>query len=516
MAEAGFLIGLDYGSESARGVLVNAATAELVAEAVHRYRHGIMRSSLPNGAPLPPGWALQDAADYLEAADALLALGRGRRIYGIGVGFTASSPLPAASDGSPLSAALPQEPHAYVKLWKHHAAQPWADRINARGGAYLKNFGGKVSSEWLLPKAAQLAEEAPDVWAQASRFIEAGDWLVWRLTGRETRSADFAAYKAQYSLEGGYPAGAAPGLPPKLSPPVPVGRPAGVLAKRLCEQSGILGEPVVAVAAIDSHVMAPAVGAAEPGVFVGALGTSAAYLLLDNQARPLPPGIEGVARDGVIPGLWCYEAGQPAFGDVLDWFMRTFASGAPIEEGFARFDAEIRNQPLGHPGLIALDWWNGSRAPIADSLLSGLLIGLTLNTTPADIYRALIESLCFGARSIMESLVTAGVPIERILFASGVAERSHLIMQIMADVLGRPVEAPQIRHAAAIGAAIHGAVAAGVVPDFASGATRYGAREFVRFTPSADRVPVHDRLFRQYQTLAADQHIRSSMHGLRD
>jgi L-ribulokinase len=516
MAEAGFLIGLDYGSESARAVLVNTATAELVAEAVHRYRHGVMTSSLPNGAPLPAAWALQDAADYLEAAEALLALGRGRRIYGIGVGFTASSPMPATDDGWPLSVALPREPHAYVKLWKHHAAQPWADRINARGGAYLKNFGGKVSSEWLLPKAAQLAEEAPEVWARASRFIEAGDWLVWRLTGHEIRSADFAAYKAQYSLEDGYPGDTAPGLLPKLSSPVPVGRPAGVLAKRWRDQSGILGEPMVAVAAIDSHVMAPAVGATEAGMFVGALGTSAAYLLLDDEARPLPPGIEGVARDGVIPGLWCYEAGQPAFGDVLHWFVRMFASGAPVEEGFARFDEELRNQPLGHPALLALDWWNGSRAPVADSLLSGLLVGLTLNTTPADIYRALIESLCFGARAITERLATGGAPINRVLFASGISERNPLIMQILADVLGRPVEAPQIHHAAAIGAAIHGAVAAGVVPDFASGAKQYGAREFVRFMPSADRARVYDRLFRQYQTLVADQHIRRSMHLLRE
>jgi L-ribulokinase len=516
MTEASFLIGLDYGSESARGVLVNAVTAELVAEAIHPYRHGIMASALPNGLSLPPAWALQDAADYLEAAETLLALGRGRRIDGIGVGFTASSPMPATEDGLPLSAALPREPHAYVKLWKHHAAQPWADRVNALGGAYLKNFGGKVSSEWLLPKAAQLAEEAPDVWARASRFIEAGDWLVWRLTGHEMRSADFAAYKAQYSIEGGYPADVAPDLLPKLSLPVPVGRPAGVLTKQWRERCGILGEPAVAVAAIDSHVMAPAVGATEAGVFVGALGTSAAYLLLDDEARPLPSGIEGVARDGVIPGLWCYEAGQPAFGDVLHWFMRLFAAGVAIEESFARFDAEIRNQLLGQPALLALDWWNGSRAPVADSLLSGLLVGLTLDTTPADIYRALIESLCFGARNIMESLVAGGAPIKRILFASGVSERSPLIMQILADVLGRPVEVPQIHHAAAIGAAIHGAVAAGVVPDFSSGARRYGAREFVRFLPSADRIPVYDRLFRQYQTLVADQHIRCSMHGLRE
>ena len=198
-------------------MLLDAWTGELLDEATHPYRHGIMTASLPGGEPLPSNWALQDASDYVEAAEALLAaLGRGRAVKGIGVGFTASSPMPATESGTPLSSEHPQEPHAYVKLWKHHAAQPWADRINARGGPYLANFGGKVSGEWLLPKAAQMAEEAPGLWSRASRFIESGDWIVWRLTGRETRSADFAAYKAQYSVKDGYPKDVVPGLIDKL------------------------------------------------------------------------------------------------------------------------------------------------------------------------------------------------------------------------------------------------------------------------------------------------------------
>jgi L-ribulokinase len=217
MLESSFLIGLDYGSESARGVLLDVSSGALVGEATHPYRHGIMTTSPVGGQPLPSGWALQDASDYVEAAETLLAhLGRGRAVRGIGVGFTASSPMPATSAGAPLSSERPEEPHAYVKLWKHHAAQPWAERINARGGQYLANFRGKVSSEWLLPKAAQIAEEAPELWSSTHRFIESGDWIVWRLTGCEVRSADFAAYKAQYSLEHGYPQNVVPGLDNKL------------------------------------------------------------------------------------------------------------------------------------------------------------------------------------------------------------------------------------------------------------------------------------------------------------
>ena len=514
--EASFLIGLDYGSESARGVLLDTSSGALVGEATHPYRHGIMTTSPVGSQPLPSGWALQDASDYVEAAETLLAqLGRGRVVTGIGVGFTASSPMPATSAGAPLSSERPEEPHAYVKLWKHHAAQPWAERINARGGRYLANFGGKVSSEWLLPKAAQIAEEAPELWSRTHRFIELGDWIVWQLTGCEVRSADFAAYKAQYSLEHGYPQNVVVDLGDKLTAPIAVGRPAGTLRESWRRRCGILGEPVVAVAVIDLHVTAPAVGATEPGTFVGALGTSAAYLLLDDARRPLPSGIEGVARDGVIPGLWCYEAGQPAFGDVLGWFVREFVGSESVDQSFARFEAQLADRPPGESDLVALDWWNGSRAPLSDSTVSGLLLGLTLKTTPMDVYRALVESLCFGARSIAERLIAGSAPITRVILASGVAEKSPFAMQTMADILGRMVEVPRIRHAAAVGAAIHGAVAAGVAPDFRTGARRYGASDFVLYRPRGSHARSYDRLFKGYSQLVSDPRIRDVMHLIR-
>ena len=177
------LIGLDFGTETARGVAIEAATGRQVAHHTHPYRHGVMAATLPNGRVLPPAFALQDAADYVEAAEAILrAVGRDRTVAAIGIDFTASSPLPARADGTPLSAFHPDEPHAYVKLWKHAAAQPQAEAINARGGAFLANFGGKLSGEWLLAKAAELEAAAPNLWAEADRFIEAGDWLVWQLT----------------------------------------------------------------------------------------------------------------------------------------------------------------------------------------------------------------------------------------------------------------------------------------------------------------------------------------------
>ena len=248
-----YLIGLDFGSESARGVLIDIGSGRQCAYHVHPYRHGIMTRTLPGGRELPAGFALQNAPDYLEAAETILkAIGAGRDIAAIGVDFTASSPLPALADGRSLSEILPDEPHAYVKLWKHARAQRYAEAISRRGGSFLNNFGGRVSGEWMLAKAAQIAAEAPDVWRRCEKFIEGGDWLVWRLTGREVRSLDFAAYKAQYAASKGYPANAVEGLTTRLSTPDPVGSPAGPLTAEWRAHTGIRGEAIVSVAVINS------------------------------------------------------------------------------------------------------------------------------------------------------------------------------------------------------------------------------------------------------------------------
>ncbi|MEA2780821.1 MAG: L-ribulokinase, partial [Rhodospirillaceae bacterium] len=235
-----FVIGMDFGTESARGILIDVETGQAEASHVHSYRHGVMTAALPNGRRLPHDWALQHAPDYLEAAEVLLdALGRGRDIAGIGIDFTASSPLPTLADGTPLSTLHPEEPHAYVKIWKHHAAQPWADRINAANPAFLELYGGKTSSEWVLAKAGQLVEEAPGLWDEAERFIEGGDWVVWQLTGREVRSKCQAGYKSHYQEPEGYPADVVPGLAGKLRDPVPIGPPAGRLTEAGRRRTGI-------------------------------------------------------------------------------------------------------------------------------------------------------------------------------------------------------------------------------------------------------------------------------------
>ncbi len=509
------LIGLDYGTESARGVLVNVRTGAVENTATHAYRHGVMADALPGGPALPAFWALQDADDYLEAARAILgALGRGRTVRGIGIGFTASSPLPVLADGTPLSRLHRGEPHAYVKLWKHGAAQPWADRITERGGDFLANVGGRLSANSLLARAAELEEEAPDLWREAARFIEAADWLVWQLTGREARSGALAAYKACYRPGVGYPAGVVAGLDAKMLEPIRVGSAAGRLTEAWREEMGIGGEAVVAVPVIDSHMVMPGAGAVEPGTLLGALGTSAVFLLLDDTERSLPAGIEGVARDGVIPGYWCYEAGQAGFGDILAWFARTFPRGETLAASLAAYnDAAARLRP-GEGRVVALDWLNGNRVPHGDALLTGLFAGMTGSTTAAQMYRALMEALCFGARSIADHLLAGGAPVDRVVLTSGLSLANPFLVQMMADVLGREVTVPQEEQLTAVGGAIHAAVASGVAADYSEGARRFGARTFRTYSPDATHRRAYDALYGTYRELAGDPTLRSAMHRL--
>ena len=509
-----FIIGLDYGTESARGVLLDAVTGEQIASHSHSYRHGVM-TRLADGKMLPPLWALQDAADYVEAAEAILSeLARGRVVEAIGLGFTASSPMPSTAQGVALSQLHPGDPHAYVKLWKHGAAQPYADAINTRGGAFLDNFGGKLSGEWLLAKAAQIAQEAPHIWAETERFIEAGDWLVWQLTGQETRSLGFAAYKAQYSQAKGYPGDIVPGIIKRLSLPHRIGSAGGSLCQAWRARTGIAGRAVVAVGVIDSHVVLPAIGAVSTGCLVGALGTSAVYLFLNQDFRPLPPGIEGVAYDGSVRDLWCYEAGQAGFGDTLAWFVRTFPRGETEAASFGCYNGEARALSPGENHLLALDWWNGNRVPLADLRLSGLLLGLKTSTTAVGIYRCLLESLCFGARSVLDLFIDDGFDINRIILTSGLAQNNPLLVQIMADVFERDVEVPDIANPTAVGAAIHGAVAAELVADYAEGAHRFGARAFKHHVPNPKHAQAYRALYRTYRQLGANAAVRQAMHEL--
>lgn len=533
---ARYAIGVDFGTESGRAVLVDVADGRELGVEVHQYRNGVIDARLPapdGDVVLGPDWALQDPNDYLEtfrqAIPRLIAATEvdPDRIIGIGVDFTACTMLPTTSDGTPLCFLDEhrREPHAWVKLWKHHAAQPEADEINRvaaeLGEPWLDRYGGKISSEWFFPKALQILREAPATYRAANRLIEAADWVIWQLTGVETRNNCTAGYKALWSADDGFPDPVFFGaLDPafrdvvdeKMSRTiVRLGEAAGGLTERAAGWTGLRPGTPVAVANVDAHVSVPAATVTQPGSFVAIMGTSICHLALSTTA-PAVPGMCGVVRDGVVPGLYGFEAGQASVGDLFGWFVEHGVPPAYHETARARGlsvhavleEAAAAIAP-GASGLLALDWWNGNRSILVDADLSGLLIGMTLATEAPEIYRALIEATAFGTRVIIEAFEAGGVPIDRIVACGGLPERNRLLMQIYADVTGREWRVAASSQAPALGAAMFGAVAAGPAAGGYAGIDE-AARAMAHlrddtFVPIEENRRVYDVLFREYLRL---------------
>jgi len=535
-----YTIGIDFGTESARAVLVGASDGRLAATATFAYPHGVIDRVLPDGRGLvgseqpageqpagerlPPDWALQHPGDWVLALETLLramaATAPPDAIAGIGIDFTSCTVLPATADGTPLCLLeeYRREPHAWPKLWKHHAAQPYADRINAAagsaGGEFLRLYGGKTSSEWSWAKGWQFLAEAPHLTASAARWIEGGDWIVWQLVGREVRSACQAGYKAHWQKDAGFPSAAFwasldPALPTllgRLGDPHPVATPAGGLLPEWAARTGLRAGTPVAVAVIDAHAALPAVGVSGPGQLVAIMGTSTCHLLVDARRQEVQ-GISGVVEDGILPGLFGYEAGQASFGDIFGWYVRTHAAGADGEAAaFARLEREATRLEAGATGLLALDWWNGCRTPLVDADLSGLIVGLTIATAPHEIYRALLEAAVFGTRRVIDTFEAGGVAVGEVHACGGLAERSPLLLQITADVTGRDVLAAKVPHASAVGAAIYSAAAAGTAHGGHEGMIeairQMGSTDRTRYRPRPEAQRIYDDIYRDYLDLA--------------
>ncbi len=529
-----YSIGVDFGTQSGRAVLVDVRDGREVATAVHDYANGVIDETLPgSGQRLPPDWALQDPADYLavfrHTIPAVLAQAgvQPEDVIGVGIDFTACTMLPTKTDGTPLCF-LPEwrsHPHAWVKLWKHHAAQPEADHINATarrlGEPWLARYGGKISSEWFFSKALQILDEAPEVYEAADRLIEAADWVVWQLTGVETRNACTAGYKAMWSKRDGFPSAEYfAALDPRLADVVdqklsrtilPIGARAGSLSPQAAALTGLRPGTAVAVANVDAHVAVPATTVAEPGRMVIIMGTSNCHMVLGRDER-LVPGICGYVEDGILPGLIGYEAGQSCVGDHFEWFIENAVPAACEREAEQRGLSlhallEERAAALrpGESGLLALDWWNGNRSVLVDVDLTGLMLGLTLATKPEAIYRALIEATAYGTRVIVEAFEQAGVPVHEIVACGGLPEKNRLLMQIYADVTGRPIRLSGSPQTPALGSAMFGAVAAGAAAGgfdtiFAA-APVMGKLKPEAYLPDPAAVRVYDRLYTEYLTL---------------
>ena len=550
-----YAIGVDFGTASGRAVLVDVADGSQLATAVQPYRNGVIDERLPDpdgAVVLPPDWALQDPDDYLLVLrTAVPAVVRDAGVdpadvIGIGIDFTACTMLPAKADGTALCQlpAFRSNPHAWVKLWKHHAAQPEADRINevarTTGQPWLDRYGGKISSEWFFSKALQILDEAPEVYAAADRLIEAADWVVWQLTGSETRNACTAGYKAMWSKRDGFPDRAYfEALDPRFATVVETkmrrelshaGERAGGLSVEAAEWTGLRPGTAVAVANVDAHVAVPASTVTGPGTMVMIMGTSTCHMVLSRDERTVP-GMCGCVEDGIIPGYFGYEAGQSCVGDHFEWFVEQGLPEAYLAEARTRgidihtlLQEKAGRQRVGESGLIALDWWNGNRSVLVDAEVGGLLVGMTLATTPEEIYRALIEATAFGTRVIIETFEANGVPVREVVACGGLAEKSPMILQIYADVTGRTFRISASDQTPALGSAMFGAVAAGAaagghasIEDAARAMARLKDRAY---EPIPANHEVYDVLYREYVRLhdtfgRGENDVMKVLRGLR-
>lgn len=478
-----YVIGVDYGTQSARAQLLAAADGTVCCESVFFYPHGVMSQCLPDGTPLMgEHWALVHPQDYWEALvqliHDLLQLGQVDKalIRGLSIAATACTLVPVNNELMPLCnmKSFAREPHAYAKLWKHHRAEEDARRMTrvAKESSedFLGAYGGAISSEWAMPKMLEVLREAPEVFHTADAFMQISDWLDSLLTGKIIRGGGISSFKALYSRESGYPsqdylARVHPMLPEAVQNKlrgkmVFPGEKAGKLTQHAAEMLGLLPDITVASGHTDAHAAALGAGVLQSGDYLIVLGTSSVTHFLHSDHKQIP-GVNACIRDGLLPGLTCYTAGQPCVGDMLEWFVRLI-DPEKNSQTYIELEREAALLNAGECGLIALDWWNGNRCLLGNNRLSGLMMGMTLNTNRADIYRALMESIAFGQRMIRDQYEKHGLSVGRVILCGGIATKSPLMCQIIADVLGTPVEISSTKQATVLGAGMCAASGLGI------------------------------------------------------
>ena len=523
-----YVVGVDYGTLSGRAVVVRVSNGAELGSGVHEYESAVMDKTLrSSGKTLPADWALQDPLDYIAVLkNAVPAAVREAAIspddvIGIATDFTACTMVPVLADGTPLSSLdeFRERPHAWVKLWKHHAAQPHADRINevarTRGETWLPRYGGQISSEWELAKGLQILEEDPEIYRAMEKFVEAADWIVWQLCGEYVRNACTAGYKGNLQ-DGSYPsreyfaalnpefAGFAE---EKIMHPIgELGDRAGGLTAQASEWTGLPEGIAVAVGNVDAHVTAPAAKATEPGQMVAIMGTSTCHVM-NGDALAEVPGMCGVVEGGIISGYYGYEAGQSGVGDIFAWYVQNQVPGSYFEQAensglsiHEYLTSLAAAQSVGQHGLIALDWHSGNRSVLVDHELSGVVVGQTLSTTAEDGYRALLESTAFGTRMIVETFRDSGVPVSEFIVAGGLLTNSFL-MQVYSDVTRLPLSVIDSDQGPALGSAIHAAVAAGAYSSVGEASEAMGRVKKAVYTPNEEASQAYDSLYADYVLL---------------
>lgn len=529
-----YTIGVDYGTQSGRAVLVSLLDGKEIADHVTPYRHGVIDEKLPESKiKLGYEWALQHPADYLEVLQTSIPAVLKETgispddIIGVGIDFTACTMLPVDEDGSPLSfdPELKDNPHSWLKLWKHHAAQDEADKLNEiaaeRGEDFLPRYGGKISSEWMIAKVWQILDEAPEIYAKADKFVEATDWVISQLTNNLVRNSCTAGYKSIWHKRDGYPSNDFfKELDPRLEDLtetklrgeiLPLGTKAGELTEEMAKAIGLNPGVAVAVGNVDAHAAVPAMGVVSPGKLVMSMGTSICHMVLGTEERQIE-GMCGVVEDGIIPGFYGYEAGQSAVGDIFEWYVNQSVPAYVIEaaekEGMNihhYLETKAAEYQPGESGLLALDWWNGNRSVLVDTNLSGLILGATLQTKPEEIYRALLEATAFGTRKIVDGFHQNGVAVDELYACGGLPQKNQLLMQIYSDVTNRVIKIADSKQTPALGAAMFAAVAAGSesggYDTLVNAAEKMARIKNTVIEPIPENVAIYEKLYVEYSML---------------
>lgn len=528
-----YSIGVDYGTQSGRAVLVDVSNGDILAQSVKEYTHGVMDEYLPDGTKLGPDWALEHPADYLEVLEKTIPSVleesgiQAEDVIGMSIDFTACTILPIDKEGTPLCfhEDLKGNPHAWLKLWKHHAAQAQANKLNQiaeeRGEEFLARYGGKISSEWMIPKVMQILDEAPEIYDLTDRFMEAADWVTMQLTGEEARNSCTAGYKALWHKKKGYPSKdfykalderLENVVEEKLSTDIrPQGAKAGELTEAMAGKVGLKAGTAVAVGNVDAHVAVPAVGITEPNKMLMIIGTSTCDIMV-SEVEKVVPGMCGVVEDGVLPGFYGYEAGQSCVGDHFEWFVKNCVPKSYYDEaadkgmGIHQLLTEKASKlKIGESGLLALDWWNGNRSCLVDVDLTGMMMGMTLTTKPEEMYRALIEATAYGKNMIITTFEKSGVPVDELYACGGISKKNPMMMQIYADVTGKEIFIGASDQTPALGAAMFGAVAAGAekggYDSIFDAAKVMGKVEEKTFRPIPENVEAYKKLYAEFKIL---------------
>ncbi|MBO5878961.1 MAG: ribulokinase [Clostridia bacterium] len=525
-----YVIGVDFGTLSARALLVNAENGKEIATCESPYLHGVMDKTLPCGKALPKKCALQMPSDYINSlSSATKEVIKKANIdpcdvIGIGIDFTASTVFPIDETGTPLceSEKYNNEPHAYVKLWKHGTATEEADDITelakSRGEYWIGKYGGKISAELMLPKILETARKCPELYRDTHTFIEAGDWINLVLTGEDRRSPAFAGYKIMWDAENGYPKNdffkaldpildniAGTKLPNNVCKSITES--GGKLNKRGSEITGLCEGTQVALAMIDAHASMAGLGVVGSGDIVLIIGTSTCHILNSSEKRDVK-GISGYVKDGIFPGIYTYEAGQSGVGDMFAWFVKNSVPAAYQSEADEKgvnihtlLTEKARELKIGESGITVLDWFSGNRSILSNSALTGLIFGLNLQTKPEEIYRAMLESTAFGTRVILEQYEKYGITISNVTATGGIANKNNLMMQIYADVLGKDIKIASTALSGALGSAIYAAAAAGAHSSINDAVAAMSVTSQKTVSPIEENVKKYDALYKKYREL---------------